>query len=75
MINTNKPKRGRPPGSSSFTRVRLRDLVNYLGVNNSVVVSKKWLTQVGLTVKTDLPLVEIPNVKEEQESKIQFTIE
>ena len=48
---TNKPTRGRPKGATSFTRVRLLDLTNYLGKEAPVVVSKKWLEQIGFEVE------------------------
>ena len=75
MNDTNKPKRGRPAGSTSFIRVRLRDLVRHLGEDNTAVVSKKWLTQVGLAVKTESPLIQIQPVSDGGKNKIEFIIE
>ena len=57
-----KPRRGRPPGATSFARVKLQDLLNHLGRSASVVVGKKWLDEIGLsleeptTIKLPLPL-------------------
>ena len=77
MSNNTKRKRGRPAGSTSFVRVRMADLIDHLGSSSSsVIVSKKWLTEVGLEVKT-VPLKVIPKVPsvEKEENKIQFNIE
>ena len=68
---TNKPTRGRPKGATSFTRVRLLDLTNYLGKEAPVVVSKKWLEQIGFeveekTIEVLTPVSDAP--------KIQFNV-
>ena len=49
MNNNTKRKRGRPAGSTSFIRVRLVDLVGHLGSKGNVVVSKKWLEDIGFS--------------------------
>ena len=68
---TNKPTRGRPKGATSFTRVRLSDLTNYLGNEAPVVVSKKWLEQIGFQVEEKTIEVLTPV---SDEPKIQFNV-
>jgi len=68
---TNKPTRGRPKGSTSFTRVRLLDLTNYLGKEAPVVVSKKWLEQIGFAAE-EKPIEVLTPVSDEP--KIQFNV-
>ena len=68
---TNKPTRGRPKGATSFTRVRLLDLTNYLGKEAPVVVSKKWLEQIGFEVE-EKPIEVLTPVSDEP--KIQFNV-
>ena len=68
---TNKPTRGRPKGATSFTRVRLLDLTNYLGKEAPVVVSKKWLEQIGFEVEKKAIEVLTPV---SDEPKIQFNV-
>ena len=68
---TNKPTRGRPKGATSFTRVRLLDLTNYLGKEAPVVVSKKWLEQIGFQVEEKTIEVLTPV---SDEPKIQFNV-
>jgi len=68
---TNKPTRGRPKGATSFTRVRLSDLTNYLGEEAPIVVSKKWLEQIGFEVEEKAIEVLTPV---SDEPKIQFNV-
>jgi len=67
-------KRGRPAGSTSFTRIKLKDLADQLGQQATVVVSKRWLEEIGLTV--DPSPVKTENIKEavEPDEKIEFHI-
>ena len=45
-MNTELPKRrGRPPGSFSFVKVKLQDLVSMMGEQAIVSVSSKWLKE------------------------------
>lgn len=74
MINNTKRKRGRPAGSTSFVRVKMADLISQLGTNFTIIVSKKWLTEIGLEVKEDEPSRIVPAL-EQPENKIQFNIE
>ena len=79
-----KPRRGRPPGATSFARVKLQDLLNHLGRSASVVVGKKWLDEIGLSLeeptKIKLKQVASPTVKGEDsgltsdEDRVMFTI-
>ena len=68
---TNKPTRGRPKGATSFTRVRLCDLTDHLGSKAPVVVSKKWLKQIGFAVEKT-PIEILTPVSDEP--TIQFNV-
>jgi len=68
---TNKPTRGRPKGATSFTRVRLCDLINHVGKEAPIVVSKKWLEQIGFTVEKT-PIEILTPVSDEP--TIQFNV-
>ena len=73
-MNETPTKRGRPKGSTSFTRVKLSDLAKQVGSEATIVVSKRWLEEIGLTVDpapvTREPLREVA----EPEEKIQFSV-
>ena len=74
QMNETPKKRGRPKGSTSFTRVNITDLTNAVGRNASIVVSKKWMEEIGLTV-TPAPVKVIPaQTVEETEEKVQFSV-
>ena len=77
MKNNTKRKRCRPAGSTSFARVKIADLIAQLGTNFTIVVSKKWLEDIGLEVNEDEPNRVIAAVESEEslENKIQFTVE
>jgi hypothetical protein len=68
---TNKPTRGRPKGATSFTRIKLSDLINHVGKEAPVVVSKKWLEQIGFEVE-ETPIEVLTPVSDEP--KIQFNV-
>jgi hypothetical protein len=68
---TNKPTRGRPKGATSFTRIKLSDLINHVGKEAPVVVSKKWLEQIGFQVEEKTIEVLTPV---SDEPKIQFNV-
>ena len=73
-MNETPKKRGRPKGSTSFTRVNITDLTNAVGRNASIVVSKKWMQEIGLTVDP-APVKVIPaQATEEPEEKIEFSV-
>tara|TARA_R110000803_G_scaffold18120_1_gene48621 strand:+ start:888 stop:1112 length:225 start_codon:yes stop_codon:yes gene_type:complete len=74
MNNNTKRKRGRPAGSTSFIRVKLTDLVGHLGSNGNVVVSKKWLEDIGFNAEPP-PIEILRPVKDPVDNKIQFTVE
>ncbi len=74
QMNETPKKRGRPKGSTSFTRVNITDLTNAVGQNASIVVSKKWMQEIGLTVDP-APVKVIPaQATEEPEEKIEFSV-
>ena len=74
-MNEIAKKRGRPKGSTSFTRIRLGDLLDSFGPDAAIVVSKKWMDEVGLTV-APAPVKPIPAavVADEPEEKIEFSV-
>lgn len=74
MNNNTKRKRGRPAGSTSFIRVKLTDLVGHLGSNGNVVVSKKWLEDIGFSAEPP-PIEILYPVKDPVDNKIQFSVE
>lgn len=67
-------RRGRPAGSTSFVRVNISDLLDAVGKNSRIVVSKKWLEEIGLTVET--PAVTLTSIREavEEQPKIEFVL-
>ena len=73
-MNETPKKRGRPKGSTSFARVNITDLTNAVGKNASIVVSKKWMEEIGLSV-TSAPVKMIAaQTAEETEEKVQFSV-
>ena len=74
-MNETPKKRGRPRGSTSFTRVKLSDLAKQVGSEATVVVSKRWLEDIGLTIDPT-PIKKTEAIREvaEPEEKIQFSI-
>ena len=74
-MNETPKKRGRPRGSTSFTRVKLSDLAKQVGSEATVVVSKRWLEDIGLTIDpTPTKTTEAIREVAEPEEKIQFSI-
>jgi len=74
-MNETPKKRGRPAGSTSFTRIKLKDLADQLGQQATIVVSKRWLEEIGLTVDASPTKTEsIQEATELEEKKIQFSI-
>ena len=74
-MNETPKKRGRPRGSTSFTRVKLSDLAKQVGSEATVVVSKRWLEDIGLTIDpTPIKTTEAIREVAEPEEKIQFSI-
>lgn len=73
-IALQKRGRGRPSGSTSFVKIKLQDLIDNLGKNASVVVSKKWMEEIGLTQDDSIPIVAASTIINEEEPKIQFTL-
>ena len=70
-----KKGRGRPAGSTSFVRINISDLINAVGQNARIVVSKKWLEEIGLTIESPAPkLIAIQAPVAAEETKIDFVI-
>jgi hypothetical protein len=67
-------KRGRPRGSTSFTRVQLSDLAKQVGSEATIVVSKRWLDEIGLTVNPAPVRRDSLREVAEPEEKIQFSV-
>jgi len=66
-----KRGRGRPKGATSFAKIKLNDLTNYLGRDASVVVSKKWLSEVGISIEDNPKKVLTPV---DESDKIHFNV-
>tara|TARA_B100000674_G_scaffold423725_1_gene376500 strand:- start:121 stop:381 length:261 start_codon:yes stop_codon:yes gene_type:complete len=82
MNEPKKKQRGRPKGSTSFVRVSMSDLLGAVGSKSNVVVSKKWLEEIGLTV-SPAPVKVIDGsydtkngtqLAEQTEEKIEFSV-
>lgn len=73
-MNTPAPKRGRPKGTtgSHFLRVSLKDLNDRLNASASVVVSKKWLQEIGLTIEEQVATI-APAPEPEEKIQVQVT--
>ncbi len=77
MSNTPKRGRGRPKGSTRFVSIKLADLINNLGPNANVSVSKKWLDSVGIEIQeSSAPSMVVSSTTDELEATetIQFQI-
>jgi len=71
-------KRGRKKGSTSFTKIRLKDLSDRLrnvGMTNqaTIVVSKRWLEDI-IEEQESLTVDPAPAKIEETEERIEFTV-
>lgn len=75
---TQKRGKGRPSGSNSFVRVRLCDLVDLIGANATVPVSKVWLRDNGFEEEVNKPLspirMKVAEPDQEPEEKIEFSL-
>jgi len=77
MSNTTKRGRGRPKGSTSFISIKLANLINNLGPNANVSVSKKWLDSIGIEIQeSSAPSMVVSSTTDELEATetIQFQI-
>jgi hypothetical protein len=50
-------RRGPKTGSTSFSKIKLSDLNEYFGPQACVMISRKFLENCGLTIKSDLNTV------------------
>jgi len=68
-----KKKQGRPKGStgSHFVKVKMSDLTSYIGSEGTVVVSKRWLQEMGIHVEKEAEKVLTPV---DDEPKIHFNV-
>ena len=74
-MNTESPKRrGRPPGSNSFAKIKLQDLISMVGENAVVKVSTMWLRENHISIEQKVNLVKTVVESEEPESKISFSV-
>jgi hypothetical protein len=60
---------GRPKGSASTVRVKLKDLQKYLTPNASIVVGKTWLTEIGFDI-SESEIVTLKVAKETPENTL-----
>lgn len=74
-MNTESPKRrGRPPGSNSFAKIKLQDLISMVGENAVVKVSTMWLRENHISIEQKVNLIKTVVESEEPESKISFSV-
>lgn len=71
---SSKKGRGRPAGSTSFVRINISDLIDAVGKNARIVVSKKWLEEIGLTIESPAPKLIATQAPVAEEPKIDFVI-
>ena len=77
MEETPKKKgRGRPIGANSFTAVRMKDLMRFVGEEGVVKVSRVWLTEIGLTpTEAVATIAALPDAAQKEEEKpIEFSL-
>jgi hypothetical protein len=73
-------RRGPKAGSTSFSKVRLSDLNEYFGPQACVIISRKFLENCGLTIKSDVDNVvherteQVIKTVESQQEKIAYSI-
>ena len=74
-MNSASPKRrGRPPGSNSFAKVKLQDLISMVGENAVIKVSTLWLRENNIGIEQKTNLISIASEPAEPESKISFSV-
>jgi hypothetical protein len=73
-------RRGPKAGSTSFSKVKLSDLNEYFGPQACVMISRKFLENCGLTIKSDLNTVvheqteQVIKTVESQQEKIAYSL-
>ncbi len=76
-MNTESSKRrGRPPGSNSFVKIKLSDLIALVGEGAVVPVSRIYLRENSIDISAQPATVTINAASEpiEEESKIEFAL-
>jgi hypothetical protein len=73
---TETKRRGRPAGSTSFVRVNAFDLIDVVGKDAKIVVSKKWLEEIGLTIAESVATLSVAVEKEPDvpQEKIAYSL-
>jgi hypothetical protein len=66
-----KRGKGRPAGSNSFVKVRLKDLVALMGDQMVVPVSKIWLRENSIDIA--MPVATLAAAQEEAPAPIEFS--
>ena len=73
--NIAEKKRGRPVGSNSFAKIKMSDLLNLVGQDGTVSVSKVWLRELGVDLVEQPATIRLtPVTQAEQQPKIEFAI-
>jgi len=73
-------RRGPKAGSTSFSKVKLSDLNEYFGPQACVMISRKFLENCGLTIKSDMNTVmheqaeQVIKTVESQQEKIAYSL-
>ena len=76
MNNTStvtKRGRGRPAGSTSFVKVSVADLEQFVGTSSAIPVSRIWLEKMGLTIQAVQRTIQESEV-ETSTPKVEFKI-
>ena len=73
--NIAEKKRGRPVGSNSFAKIKMSDLLNLVGQDGTVSVSKVWLKQLGVDLVEKPATIRLsPVTQADEQPKIEFAI-
>ena len=77
-MNTSSPKRrGRPPGSNSFAKIKVQDLVSMVGEHAIVKVSTTWLRENNISIEPKATIMKFykePTEPAVNENKISFSV-
>lgn len=70
-----KRKKGRPQGSNSFVKIKMSDLLNLVGQNGVVSVSKVFLRELGVDIVEKPVIFSLsPVTQADEQPKIEFAI-